>query len=130
MSIHSFLRIYGHHRDYVVGNINQTIKLRLMRPRVPWMTETDDAILEFLREVKVDGAPVALPATAVWLNLREMDLLERAPNTISSRFGQLSKVGLVECIDEKRGYYRITDKGIAYLEGELEYDDLVLPEDS
>ena len=101
-----------------------------MRPRVPWMNESDDAILEFLRELRIGDAQVALPPTAVWLNLQEMDALDRAPNTISRRFSTLEGIGLVECIDEKRGYYRITDKGIAYLEGELERDDLVLPEDS
>ncbi|AFO57914.1 hypothetical protein NJ7G_2685 [Natrinema sp. J7-2] len=34
--------------------------------------------------------------------------------------------GLSERVDEDRSYYRITDRGRAYLNGELESDDLEL----
>ncbi|QZA89546.1 helix-turn-helix domain-containing protein [Salinarchaeum sp. IM2453] len=102
-----------------------------MRPRVPWMNETDDAILEFYQELEQAGFRIALPPTAVWVNItQELGMLDKARNTVSRRMKKLNEMGLLEITDEKRRYYRITDKGIAYLEGELEYDDLVLPEDS
>jgi len=36
----------------------------------------------------------------------------------------LSEAGLLDKTSEKRGYYRITTKGISYLEGELNVSDL------
>lgn len=36
----------------------------------------------------------------------------------------LSEADLLEETDEKRGYYRLTDRGIGYLEGKLEASDL------
>ena len=67
-----------------------------MRPRVPWMNETDDAVLELLRELEVDGARIALPPTAICLNLQEMGALDRAPNTISRRVKKLAEMNLVD----------------------------------
>ncbi|ELY80191.1 hypothetical protein C486_09305 [Natrinema gari JCM 14663] len=37
--------------------------------------------------------------------------------------------GLLERVDEDRGYYRITERGRQYLEGELDAEDLELNED-
>lgn len=89
------------------------------------MNQTDDVILEFLEDLTSDGTRVALPPTAIWMNVnQQMGAIDRAPNTISRRVKKLNEMGLVECIDEERGYYRITDKGLAYLEGELEAEDL------
>jgi len=93
------------------------------------MNEADDAILELLRELEISGTRVALPPTAIWFNLQEMEALDRAPNTISRRMKKLTEMDLVEQVDEKRGYYRITDKGLAYLDGDLDADDLRAPED-
>ncbi|RQG95758.1 transcriptional regulator [Natrarchaeobius oligotrophus] len=102
-----------------------------MRARVSWMNQADDAILEYLQELETEtGHRIALPPTAVWYNLvEELGVLDRSQNTISRRMNVLSDADLLEKIDEKRGYYRITDRGIAYLEGQLDADDLEL-EDS
>ena len=97
-----------------------------MRPRVPWMNETDDAILEFYAELE-DSADfrISLPPTAVWYNLVEkMEVLDRSKNTVSRRMNKLHSMGLLEKSDEERGYYHLTDKGQNYLAGDLDADDL------
>lgn len=58
-----------------------------------------------------------------------MDASDRAPNTISRRVKTLATADLLELVDEKRGYYRITDKGLASLEGDLDAEDLRPPDD-
>lgn len=101
-----------------------------MRPRPPWMSETDDAILEFYESLAEAGFRVALPPTVVWANLtKELQIIDRSRNTISNRMRRLTKAELLEVTDEKRRYYRITDKGLAYLNDELEYADLQLRTD-
>ncbi|MFC4247669.1 transcriptional regulator [Natribaculum luteum] len=97
-----------------------------MRARVSWMNEADDAILEYLQELETaTDHRISLPPTAVWYNLvEELGVLDRSQNTISRRMNVLSEEGLLEKTDEKRGYYRITDKGLAYLDGELDASDL------
>ncbi|WP_306059294.1 transcriptional regulator [Natronococcus wangiae] len=97
-----------------------------MRARVSWMNEADDAILEYLQELETDaGHRISLSPTAVWHNIvDELGVLDRSQNTISRRMNVLSDAGLLEKTDEKRGYYRITNTGIAYLEGELDSTDL------
>ncbi|WP_265110760.1 transcriptional regulator [Halosolutus halophilus] len=95
------------------------------------MNEADDAILEYLQELETDtGHRVSLPPTAVWYNLvEELGVLERSQNTISRRMNVLSDAGLLEKTNEKRGYYRITDTGLAYLNGELVASDLERPKE-
>lgn len=92
-----------------------------MRARVPWMNEADDAILEYLQELETDaGHRISLPPTAIWYNLVEqLGVLDRSQNTISRRMNVLADAGLLDKTDEKRGYYRITDQGLAYLDGSL-----------
>ncbi|CAI49718.2 homolog to phage PhiH1 repressor protein [Natronomonas pharaonis DSM 2160] len=102
-----------------------------MRPRVPWMNETDDAILEFyLKLDEADGLRVALPPTAVWYNLVKKEaLLDKGSSTISRRMSRLDKIGLLNLVDSDRAYYQFTDKGAAYLAGDLEADELELPDE-
>ncbi len=90
------------------------------------MNEADDAILEYLRELETDaGHRIALPPTTVWYNLvEELGVLDRSQNTVSRRMNVLSDAGLLEKTDEKRGYYQITDRGLAYLRGELAASEL------
>ena len=97
-----------------------------MRARVSWMNEADDAILEYLQELETStGHRISLPPTTVWYNLvEELGMLDRSQNTISRRMNVLAEGGLLEKTDSKRGYYRVTDLGIAYLEGELRSEDL------
>jgi len=84
---------------------------RRMRPRVSWMNQTDDRILELLAESGLILSPAVMAKN-----------LEYSRNWISRRTGKLVENGLVEQVDD--GYYRITDRGRAYLEGELEAEDL------
>ena len=82
-----------------------------MRPRVEWMNQTDDRILELLAESDLILSPAV---TAI--------NLDYSRNWVSRRMGKLEDAGLLEQV--KSGYYRITEKGEKYLEGELEADDM------
>ena len=82
-----------------------------MRPRVEWMNQTDDRILELL-----DESDLILSPSVIAKNL------EYTRNWISKRLSLLVNAGLIEQVDE--GYYVITDRGRAYLSGELDSDDL------
>ena len=103
-----------------------------MRPRVPWMNEVDDAILEFYEELEAStDFSITLPPMTVYVNLvEELGVLDKSSNTISRRMQRLSEMELLEKSDKKRGYYRITEKGIRYLSGELDADELTRPDDS
>lgn len=99
-----------------------------MRPRVPWMNETDDAILEYFEALESAGFRTWLAPTPVWLNLTEnLEVLDKSRDTISRRMGLLADMGLLERVDDKRGYYRITNEGLAYLAGEMDATDLNPP---
>ena len=102
-----------------------------MRPRVPHMNELDDSILEFLAEMgSPGGVRVAMAPTPMWVNIAVIrGMTTKKQNTFSNRMNQLSTIGLLEKIDEQRGYYKITDKGLAYLDGDLDAEDLQLPDD-
>lgn len=94
------------------------------------MNEADDAILEFFERLEDSGISVALPPTAVYVNLvEELETLDRSSKTISRRMSNLEKMGLLEVVDEKRRYYRITEMGMAYLEGQLDAEDIPRPEE-
>lgn len=97
-----------------------------MRPRVPGMNEVDDAILEFFEELgKPGGKRVSLPPTPVHHHLTDsLGTVERDASTFSRRMSTLAERGLLEVEDEEAGYYRISDKGLAYLAGELDAADL------
>ena len=97
-----------------------------MRPRVPGMNEVDDAILEYFEELgEPAGERIELPPKPVHRNLVEvLEVLDRDSSTVARRMVNLEERGLLEKTDEKRAYYRITDKGRAYLAGELDADDL------
>lgn len=89
-----------------------------MRPRVEWMTGNDDSILEYLEE-----HDVALPPRGLEINL-EREQIGISYRTINRRLKELQAAGLVEKIDEKSGYYAITEKGRDYLAGELDASEL------
>ena len=89
-----------------------------MRPRVEWMTGNDDSILEFLAEHEV-----ALPPRGLEINLQRNNV-GISYRTINRRLKELQRDGLVEKIDEKSGYYAITEKGRDYLSGELDASEL------
>ena len=85
-----------------------------MRPLVSWMTKSDPAILELFEE-----AGIAMPPAVVTYNLSGV-----SHPTVKRRLPVLTEEGLLERVDESKGYYRITDHGRAYLAGDLDADDL------
>lgn len=91
------------------------------------MTETDAAILEFFYELgDLDGEHVVLPPKAVHENLVEqMNILQKSESTISRRMSRLSEEGFLIKLDDARGtYYKISETGISYLEGNLDAEEL------
>lgn len=97
-----------------------------MRPRVPWMNELDDIILEFLGELGEPGdEPVILSPTQTWYNVAvQRSLTDKTANTVSRRMVNLAEHGLLDRVEDEKAYYAITEKGRAYLAGELSADDL------
>jgi len=86
------------------------------------MNEVDDSILEFFNS---QGDQVSLPPTAVWYNLAEIfEVTDKSRDTVARRMRGLNEAGLLEKVDEQRGYYRITDKGRAYLTGKIDAENL------
>ncbi|WP_049895391.1 hypothetical protein [Halopiger xanaduensis] len=90
------------------------------------MNEVDDSILEFLDELEVDGRPVALKPGAVRYNLvDEFGMLDKSLSTFSRRMDRLAEHGLLEQTEDGKGSpYKITEKGRAYLSGDLDAADL------
>lgn len=82
-----------------------------MRPRVEWMNQTDDRILELLDESGLELSPVVISRN-----------LDYSRSWVSQRLTKLVNVGLVE-VDEG-SYYYISEKGRDYLAGDLNADDL------
>ena len=92
-----------------------------MRRRIPGMDQLDELILEFFEAMgSPGGEPVALPPTPVWLNLAEVrEATDKRQNTVSRHMGDLASAGLLEKVDDDRGYYAITDLGGRYVNNEL-----------
>lgn len=85
-----------------------------MRPLVSWMTKSDPAILEFFEETGI-----SMPPAVVSYNIEGV-----SHPTVKRRLPELTEHSLLEKVDENRGYYKISDRGRAYLAGELEKEDL------
>ncbi|WP_128478599.1 ArsR family transcriptional regulator [Halorussus pelagicus] len=85
-----------------------------MRPLVTWMTKSDPAILEFFEE-----QDISMPPAVVSFNIEGV-----SHPTVKRRMPELADHGLLEKVEGKRGYYRITDRGRAYLAGDLDAEDL------
>ena len=75
------------------------------------MTQGDDRILETL-----ESSGIVLSPAVIAYNT------EYTRNYVNKRIRKLRDASLVERVDE--GYYRITDRGRAYLSGSLDADDL------
>lgn len=82
-----------------------------MRPRVEWMNQTDNRILDLLEESGLILSPAVLAKN-----------LDYSRNWVSRRASKLEEADLIESVDGS--YYRITDLGRAYLEGDLDAEDL------
>ncbi|ELZ12112.1 phage PhiH1 repressor protein [Natrinema thermotolerans DSM 11552] len=88
----------------------------MRRPRVEWMTRADDAILEFL--LNEGNRPLIASPAVIEANI------DYRISHVRTRLRELDSAGLVEYYDEDRGLYQITNRGKAYLEGELAAEDL------
>ena len=75
------------------------------------MTQADDRILETLEESGLILSPRVLSAN-----------IDYSRHYISARLAKLRDTGLVDRVDD--GLYQITDRGRAYLEGDLDAEDL------
>jgi len=75
------------------------------------MTRADDYILEFLDEKDIKATPRVISAN-----------IDYTHQYVNERLKPLRENGLVENTGD--GLYRITDRGRAYLAGELDADDL------
>lgn len=82
-----------------------------MRPRIDWMTRSDDRTLEFL-----DDKGIVASASVIAVNI------DYNPNYISRRCRRLAEAGLIQRIDSSN--YRLTDVGERYLSGEIDPDEL------
>ncbi len=78
------------------------------------MTKSDPAILELFSE-----SGIAMPPAVVSYNITGV-----SHPTVKRRLPVLADHELLEKVDETKGYYQITDRGQAYLAGELDAADL------
>ena len=98
-----------------------------MRPRVSGMNEVDDAVLELFD--RQDNGLWLSPAVVHWHVTEVYEATDKSKETVARRMRKLVKRDLLSRVDQK-GYYKITDKGRAYLQGDLEAQDLQLLDDS
>ncbi|OIB56281.1 MarR family transcriptional regulator [Natrialba sp. SSL1] len=75
------------------------------------MTQADDRILETLSDSELILSPRVLAVNT-----------DYSRHYLSTRLGKLHDADLVDRVDE--GLYQITDRGRAYLNGDLEADEL------
>lgn len=74
------------------------------------MTQGDDRILETLESSGLILSPAVIAKNTDYTR-----------NYVNKRMRKLREEGLVERVED--GYYRISDRGRAYLRGELDADD-------
>lgn len=82
-----------------------------MRSRVPWMTSADNRILEFLYEKDIVATPHVISAN-----------IDYSQQYVNERVRILAQNKLVE--QTGGALYRITERGQAYLAGNLDAEDL------
>jgi DNA-binding PadR family transcriptional regulator len=90
-----------------------------MKPRPSWASKYDEPILEFLAD-----SDAALPPAVVQFNLEWKDIVSPAYSTVKRRMRKLAEEELLEKVNPDAGYYAITEKGRAYLQGELDASEL------
>lgn len=83
-----------------------------MRPRVDWMTQADNQILEFLDEKSIVATPKVIAAN-----------IDYTPQYVNERIPLLAENDLVE--NTGKALYQITNRGRQYLAGELNKNDLM-----
>ncbi|MGB9931126.1 helix-turn-helix domain-containing protein [Haloarcula amylolytica] len=87
-----------------------------MRPRVEWMNQTDDRLLDLLDESDLELSPAVLAKN-----------LDYSRSWVSRRLSKLVDAELVAVDDGS--YYSITQRGRDYLAGDLEAEDLQLSDE-
>lgn len=84
-----------------------------MRPRVEWMTQADERILEFLLEKEIVASPSVIGAN-----------IDYTGEYISRRCRKLTDAGLLQRADASN--YRLTELGERFLEGEIKAEEIQL----
>lgn len=82
-----------------------------MRPRIRWMSQCDNRILELLDETDIVATPFVISKN-----------IDYSRQYVNQRVRILAENELLENTGD--GLYRITDRGRQYLTGELDKDDL------
>jgi predicted transcriptional regulator len=82
-----------------------------MRPRVEWMTQGDERILEFLAEKDIVASPSVIGAN-----------IDYTGEYISRRCRKLADAGLIQRVDASN--YRLTEIGDDFLSGDISQSDL------
>lgn len=90
-----------------------------MRNRAPWMNRATDPVLELLAE-----SDLALPPGAITYNLQHKLADAPSRSSITRAITELEDHGFIHKPLDSNTYYEITDRGRAYLEGELDASDL------
>jgi len=90
----------------------------MRRHRPSWMTGSDDRILEFLAE---SGAAHNFQGIVNNFADNGEDI---SYSTVKRRIPKLVDAGLIREIEGKGRYYAITDRGRAYLAGELDVEEI------
>lgn len=89
------------------------------------MNKATDPILELLEE-----SDLALPPGAIGFNLRRISDDAPSQPTVDRAVQDLREYGLIDKPDSSKTYYTITDKGRAYLDGELDASEVESDEEN
>lgn len=110
--------------DYLIGFIDtfspvicpsKVKKFQVMRPRVEWMTQADERILEFLADKEIVASPSVIAVN-----------IDYTKEYISRRCNKLEDAGLIQRVEARN--FRITNLGRGYLDGTLDTDRLDDPD--
>ncbi|WP_337653186.1 winged-helix domain-containing protein [Halomontanus rarus] len=95
------------------------------------MSEIDDVILEYFFDTgRKHDFQTVLPPKTIWYNLTNvLEVIDRSPATVRRRMQKLDEMGLLEQLETTGTYYRITEKGVRYVEGDLTREELSEPSD-
>jgi hypothetical protein len=83
-----------------------------------WVSRADRAIIDFYYDKRI-----ACPPRVVHFNLMRRNQ-EYVYEHIKRRMWKLEMTGILENVDEDRGYYVISDLGISLSEGELSREEI------
>ena len=86
-----------------------------MRPRVEWMTQADERILEFLAAKEIAASPSVIAVN-----------IDYTKEYISRRCNKLEDAGLLQRVEAR--HYRVTDLGEQYLDGDIDPNEIENPD--